>query len=379
MTTTVEHVEAAAESPRPEQDSWLKRMSTLEITPQRVKRRDLMHFSRQMAVFIKAGIPILEALTAITEEMANKRFKKVLEEMAEDLGAGATFASAAEKFPRVFPAYYRGILRSAELTGSLDIALDRLSEYIERDVEARRKVTSALVYPAVVVSLAIVVVIVLAAFVLPRFEKFFKSLDAKLPLATRMLLNTTHFLGTWWWAIVAGIVVVVTGLVLAVRTDRGRTARDRMLLGSPALGDVIRHALLERFCRIFSGMVTAGVPIPEALSVTTGSLNNAVFRKGLDDARAEMLRGDGLARPLARTGLFPAAARQMFLVGEATGTLDDQLETAASYFDRELDYKIKRLTTLFEPAVLIFVGLVVGFVAIALVSAMYGIFRQVHP
>lgn len=357
----------------------LKRIANLEITPQRVKRRELMHFSRQMSVFITAGIPILEALNAITEEMGNKHFKEVLNEMAADLQSGETFATAAEKHKRVFPDYYRGILHSAELTGSLDTALDRLAEYIERDIEARRKVTSALVYPAVVVGLAVVVVVVLAAFVLPRFENFFNQLDAKLPLATRILLHVTHFLRDWWWALLAGVLVVTASAVLATRTEKGKEFRDRLLLRIPALGDVIRHALLERFCRIFSGMVTAGVPIPEALSVTTTSLSNAVFRNGLTEAREEMLRGDGLARPLARTGLFPAAAKQMFMVGEATGTLDNQLETAATFFDRELDYKIKRMTTLFEPAVLIFVGAIVGFVAIALVSAMYGIFRQVHP
>lgn len=359
--------------------SFLKRIANLEITPQRIKRRDLMHFSRQMAVFITAGIPILEALNAITEEMGNKHFKEVLNEMATDLQGGETFATAAEKHKRVFPDYYRGILHSAELTGSLDTALDRLAEYIERDIEARRKVTSALVYPAVVVGLAVVVVVVLAAYVLPRFENFFNQLDAKLPLATRILLHITHFLQNWWWALVAGLVFILAVIVLAGRTERGKEARDRMLLKVPALGDVIRHALLERFCRIFSGMVTAGVPIPEALLVTTSSMSNAVFRVGLTEAREEMLRGEGLARPLARTGLFPAAAKQMFMVGESTGTLDNQLETAATFFDRELDYKIKRMTTLFEPTVLIFVGAIVGFVAIALVSAMYGIFRQVHP
>lgn len=360
-------------------DSWFKKIANLEITPQRIKRRELMHFSRQMSVFITAGIPILEALNAITEEMGNKHFKAVLNEMAEDLRSGETFATAAEKHRRVFPEYYRGILHSAELTGSLDVALNRLAEYLERDIEARRKVTSALVYPAVIIVLAVVVVVVLAAFVMPRFEKFFKSLDAKLPLATRILLDVTHFISTWWWALLAGLLIIVATAILAGRTRKGKEVRDRLLLGVPALGDVVRHALLERFCRIFSGMVTAGVPIPDALAVTTSSLSNAVFREGLTTAREEMMKGEGLARPLARTGLFPASARQMFLVGESTGTLDTQLETAATYFDRELDYKIKRLTTLFEPAVLLFVGAIVGFVAIALVSAMYGIFRQVHP
>src|SRR4051812_16307082 len=173
-----------------------------ELTKQRVKRKELMHFSQQLAVFVRAGIPILEALSGISEEMGNKRFKQILQDISDDLRSGETFSSATDKFPDVFPNYYRGILRSAELTGNLDVALNRLAEYIERDLEARSKVLSALAYPSIVVSFAIVVVVVLTTFVLPRFENFFANLDAQLPLATRMLLNTTHFLTNWWYAIV---------------------------------------------------------------------------------------------------------------------------------------------------------------------------------
>jgi type IV pilus assembly protein PilC len=175
------------------------------------------------------------------------------------------------------------------------------------------------------------------------------------------------------------MVAVPVGIGVAIRTDRGRYVWHRTLLRTPVLGDVIQHALLERFCRVLGSLMEAGVTLTDAMRVTMQAVSNVVFQRGLSDARQAMMRGEGLARPLADTGLFPAAARQMFRVGEATGTLDQQLMGAAEYFDRELDYKIKRFTSIFEPATLIFVGLVVGFVAIALVSAMYGIFRQVHP
>jgi type IV pilus assembly protein PilC len=165
---------------------------------------------------------------------------------------------------------------------------------------------------------------------------------------------------------------------VAWRTERGRAVFDRTLLRLPALGEVVHYALLERFCRVMASMMVAGVPLPEAMGVTTAAINNHKFRVGLTEAREAMLRGEGFAKPLARTELFPSTAKQMFQVGEATGTLDNQLETAAAYFDRELDYKVKRFTTLFEPATLIFVGVIVGFVAIALVSAMYGIYNQVE-
>jgi type IV pilus assembly protein PilC len=349
-----------------------------EITRKKVPRKDLMHFSRQLGAFLRAGIPVLDALEALLEETTNKLFGNILEEMIIALQSGETFGEAASAHPEAFPDFYLGILRSAEMTGNLDTVLDQLSEYIERDVEARRKIVSALVYPAMVMGMSVVTVVVLTAFVLPRFETFFTSFNAKLPLATRLLLDVTHFVSTYWYVIVVPVVAVVVVVILGQRTIRGKAVRDSVLLRMPVLGGVIRFAVIERFCRILTSMVDAGVPLPDALLVITEGTNNDVFRRGLLTAREAMLRGEGLAGPLAETGLFPAAARQMFRVGEETGTLDQQLQIAARYFDRELDYKIKRFTALFEPAVIVMMGLIVGFVAIALVSAMYGIYNQVN-
>jgi type IV pilus assembly protein PilC len=350
----------------------------IEITKKKVSRKELMHFSRQMGVFMRAGIPVLEALEVMTEEMADKVFQRTLAEMADALRAGETFADAAEAHPATFPPFFLGILRSAELTGNLDTVLDQLAEYIERDLEARRKIVSALVYPGIVVVMAILAVIIITGFVLPRFQVFFKSLNAKLPLPTRMLLSVANIFVNEWYVFALLLAALVTVIVLSMTTHRGRTIRDDLILRLPVLGDLVRTAILERFCRILCSMVGAGVPLPEALQVTSAATNNSVFRRGLTSARDSMMRGEGLAAPLASTGLFPSAARHMFSVGERTGTMDDQLETAASYFDRELEYKLKNFTALFEPAVIVFVGLIVGFVAIALISAMYGIFRQVQ-
>jgi len=355
-----------------------KSVLAFEITKEKVPRRELMHFSRQMAVFMKSGIPVLEALEVQTEEMSNKLFQRILAEMADSLRAGSTFAAAAAEHPEAFPPYYLGILASAELTGNLDVVLDQLADYIDRDIETSRKVKSALVYPVIVMIMAILAIVVITAFVLPRFAAFFTSLNAKLPLPTRILMGMANFIRNDWEFIVLFVVVVAAVVTLGIVTERGRAVRDRLFLKIPALGDLIQTAILERFCRILCSMVGAGVPLPEALQVTTDTTTNVVYRKGLSQAREGMMRGEGLAGPLSASGLFPSAARHMFLVGESTGTMDDQLETAAVYFDRELDYKLTRFIALFEPAVVIFVGLVVGFVAIALVSAMYGIYRQVH-
>ena len=380
MSVTQQLEAAAAGGPVAPAAKAKKKKSILqfELTAKKVPRKDLMHFSRQLAVFIKAGIPILDALGAIQEEMGNNFFRGIVDDVIEALRSGSTFADAMAVHDTAFPPYYLGILRSAEMTGQLDTVLVQLSDYIERDLEARRKIVSALTYPAIIAAMSVVVVIVLVGFVLPRFETFFESLDAELPLPTRMLLAVSAFTTGYGLFILIGIAVLLVLIVAALRTERGKMARDRFLLRTPALGDLLRHVVLERFCRILSSMMSAGVPLPDALRVTTGAVSNRVYRKGLAEVREKMMRGEGLAQPLSDSGLFPPSAKQMFRVGENTGTLDEQLNTAAVYFERELDYKIKRFTNLFEPAVLVGMGLVVGFVAIALVSAMYGIFRQVN-
>jgi type IV pilus assembly protein PilC len=350
----------------------------LEITKKKVPPRDLMHFSRQLAVFVKAGIPIIDGLEALASETTNKVFKPALDDIIESLRSGRQFAEAAARHPEAFPPYYLGILRSAELTGNLDVVLDELADYIDRDVDTRAKVKSALMYPAIIAVFAIVVVVVLTVFVLPRFQTFFNSFDAKLPLPTRMLLNFAHFMAGPGIFVFAGLVAGGVGLFFWLQSANGRRTRDRLLLRLPAIGDLMRHVIIERFCRILSSMLSAGVAVPEALAVSAEATNNLIFQDGILTAREAMLRGEGLARPLAASNLFPNAARQMFRVGEDTGTFDQQLSTAAGYLDRELEYKIKRFTALFEPMVILFVGIIVGFVAIALVSAMYGIYNQVH-
>lgn len=354
-----------------------KSILQFEITPKQVKKRDLMHLCRQLSVFIRSGVSVIEALLVLTEETSEKLLKAALEGMRVDLEGGARFSEAAAAHPELFPGYTVEVLRSAELTGNLDEVLDQLGDYLEREIETEQKVKSALAYPSIVFVLAIAVSIVLVVYVLPKFRTFFKQLNAKLPLPTRMLLALAGWIGHW--GILAGgiLVAVLIGLLVGTKTRKGGELKDRFILKIPVIGDLIHTAIVERFCRLLASMTVAGVSLPEAVAVTTAATKNAVFRNGLTQARGAMLRGEGLAAPLAATGLFPGAARQMFAVGESTGNLDEQLQAAANYLDRELDYKIKRFTTLIEPAVILGVGVIVGFVAIALISAMYGIFNQV--
>jgi type IV pilus assembly protein PilC len=386
--TTVEGVEAATDLAavhrllhdrglQPVQVAQKRSALQFELTKKKVPRKELMHFFRQLAVFLRAGISILDALEVVSEEQDNKLFRECIADMIMRLQSGDTFAGAAGAHPEAFPNYYLSIIKSAEVTGNLETVLDQLAEYIERDLDARSKVMSALMYPAVVLLMSIGTVSVLTVYVLPKFERFFAALDAKLPLVTRILLSFSRFISSWYLVIIGTFIAIVVALLAGLRTEKGRELRDKTLLKLPGFGDVLRHAILERFCRILSSMVQAGVGLDVALAVTSEATNNVVYRTKIDIAREAMIQGDGLAEPLAATGLFPASARQMLRVGESTGTLDQQLQIAAVYFDRELDHKIKRFTSLFEPAVIIAMGAIVGFVAIAMVSAMYGIYSQV--
>jgi type IV pilus assembly protein PilC len=350
----------------------------LELTKTRIKSSELMHLSRQLAAFIRAGVPILDAIQILTDESSSRGVQRVMAEIGEDLRAGATLSDAFERHPQDFPDFYRGILRSAELTGRLDTVLDQLSVYIERDLEARRKIKGAITYPAIIIVMSILTVIVLATFVLPKFQVFFVSLDATLPLPTRMLMATTSFIGHMWWLLLGSMVLAVVLPLVGVRFASGRLLWHKILLRIPVLGETVRYAIVERYCRILSSMVSAGVPLNEAMTVARESVKNLVFDRGLRQAYDEMLQGGGLAKPLQATKLFPSTASQMIRVGEETGSLDAQLEVAAEYFERELDYKIKAVTALIEPAVLLVSGAIVGFVAIALVSAMYGIFKTAN-
>jgi type IV pilus assembly protein PilC len=354
-----------------------KSLLKIELTPKKIKPVDVMNFSRQLGAYLHAGIPILDALNALQADTQNPYLKRVLVTVYDSLRAGSSFADAIAEFGYIFPPYYVGILRSAELTGNLDMVLEQLSDYIERDVGVRSAVKSALTYPMVVLAMAAITVTVLTTYVLPKFETFFRGLHAQLPLPTRMLLDFARFLEDWWPVLVGGFVVIVLGSFIYFRTERGRVSRDRLLLRIPAVGGVVQYAVIERFTRILGTMLGAGVPIPEALVASSEATNNRIYQQALSSVRGDVMRGEGLARPLVATGLFPGAAGEMLKVGEQTGTLDRQLEVTANFYEVELQHRLKRLTGLFEPAIIIVMGLIVGFVAIALVSAMYGIFNQV--
>lgn len=355
-----------------------KSWTQLEVTPTRIKAVDLMHLSRQMSAFLRAGIPILDAITTLGEESDKAAVRRVLNALADDLRSGSTLSEAIDKHPADFPEWYRGILRGAELTGRLDDVLDQLSAYIERDVEARKKIKSAMTYPAIVAVMALGTIVILSVWVLPQFETFFSDLNIELPLATRIMLGVSRFMASYWWLVLGVLLLLGLGGWAGTLTSGGKRAWHWLQLRLPVIGDALRYSKVERFTRMLASLVDAGVPLPAAMSVATNSLGSLVFQKSLNGVREAMLSGEGIAGPLAATRLFPGMASQMIRVGEETGTLDTQLGVVAEFYGRELNYKIQRVTTIIEPVVIIVMGGLVGFVAVALVSAMYGVFGAAH-
>ncbi|MDP2709780.1 MAG: type II secretion system F family protein [Solirubrobacteraceae bacterium] len=347
----------------------------IELTPKKVKPVHLMNFCRYLSVFLTAGIPILDALAIIEVDTPDKKLKQVIREISAALRQGDNLATAVAVHGGSLPNFFVSMVTAAEETGQIAAVLGQIAVYIERDIEARRKFKSALTYPSVVVGMSLVAVVVLVTFVLPRFVTFFKDFGAELPLPTRILVAVSEFVAGFGLFVLVGLVLVGLTLVFGTVRGKGRLLRDRAILRMPLSGKVIRFAVVERFCRVLSSMVQAGVPLPVALDLAATGASNRAFAEKLRLARREMIEGQGLSGPLAATGMFPVAAVQMMRVGEETGTLEERLSEISSFYGKEVEHRLKRLTDLLEPAAVVFVGLLVGFVAVAIVSAIYGVFQ----
>jgi type IV pilus assembly protein PilC len=343
-----------------------------------VSLESLLQVTRQLASFSEAGIPAAKGISILSQTADDKKMREILDAILLDIEGGSQFSEAVRQYPNVFPRYYSAILSSAERSGNLTEALSTLNAYLERDLRSKRAVRSAMIYPAVLVSLTIVAVVVLAVFVLPRFQVFFDSLGVKLPLTTRVLLTITHFVQSWWWLFVLLLASGVIAFVVARRNPKGRLQLDRFMLSIPVAGPLVRLVALERFCRVLSTLVRTHVHLPEALELAGNSTGNLVFENAILEARKHVLQGEGLATPLEAAKIFPSAAIQIFRIGEESGQLGSQLNQAASFYSDELDHKLKNFTALLEPATLLIIGGGVGFVAIALVSAMYGVYSGVR-
>jgi len=351
----------------------------VEVTKQKVPLVDVMHFSRQMATFLRAGVPMTEALDNLRQDADNARFKAVLADVLDRVTGGRSVTESLSLHADIFPSYFMALLGSAELTGRMDEAFDQLHSYIRRDVELTRSVRKALIYPCILLGVSVLVVIVIVVFAIPKFAEFFKDFGAELPLPTRMLMSLADFVQSPA-GMITGLVIVVlaVALVVYVRTPGGRRNFHGLQLRIPLIRTVVTYSSTERFTRVLAALLDAGVPLPDALPTAIDCANNLVYKERLAEAMEGTLTGAGFADPLATTDLFPNAVIQMVRVGERTGELSDQLNNAATFYEEELTYAVDKLTAYFEPMMILFIGVVVGFVALAMVSAMYGIYNQVQ-
>jgi type IV pilus assembly protein PilC len=368
---------AAEQSDTPGAAQPVKTKKPLFSVGKSIKSEVVMAFSRQLSSFLEAGISVLDGLEIVAQQTASPQMRIVINDVRASIQRGTSFAAAIDAHPDVFPAFYRAMLTSAEYTGDLDSVLQQLSEYLERDIAAKRQVKSALTYPIIVLVVAFAAMIVMSVFVLPKFTGLYSSLGAQLPLPTRMLIGFTNFMTSYWLLVIGVIAVFITIAAAILGGTRGKSRRDTLAMKLPVIGNLFQLISLERFCRVLSSLSTAGVPLPIAIGLSADSTNNTLFKTSMLTVREALVRGGGLYEPMAETGLFPIAARQMIQVGERTGMLGNQLGKAASYYEREVTFTMKKATELFQPAVILLVAAVVGFIAVAQVAAMYSIFGQI--
>ncbi len=350
-----------------------KTMADYFPTLYHVSRADMILFTRQLATFVGAGIPMSRALATMAEEMSSPLFRRVILGILDDLQRGQNLSEALSRHPTVFPSLYVDLVRVAELTGNLEGILKQLAAYLRRDMNTLRRVRSAMVYPAVILVLAAGVVIILVFFALPAFTRIFAEFNVPLPLPTRILIGIVDFLRAWSLVIGSALTALALAVAVALRTEPGRYARDGLSLRVPVLGPIVASAILDRFARTLAMVLKAGIPLGRTFDAVIAGTGNRVFQRGLGTVKEQMTGGEGFSGPLSRTRLFPPMLTQMIRVGEETGTLDTYLDQAAEFYEEELDYRIRQMTSLIEPVLTVAVGLVVGFIAVSLISAMYGL------
>lgn len=340
---------------------------------QKVKTREIVMFCRQLASFVSVGVPVTTAMRAFAEEAHSRQLRDAYISVVTDLERGMRLSDSFASHPLVFPPIVVDMVRSAEETGSLDRVLRQAARHLEREASARQRIRAAMTYPAIIATLAVIITVGMIAFVLPKFRDLYTSLSVPLPGLLKAMLSISGYVSDHEIGIIVGVVVAVALLWVAVRREEGRYILDSLVLKLPLVGPMVRTAATERFCRTLGDMLQAGVPINQTYAVVLSNLRNRVFRRSLATVGPALAAGEGLARPLANARVFTPAVIQLVRVGEETGTLDTNLAEAADMHEEELDYRIKRLTSMLEPALIIFVGIIVGFVAITMVSSIYSL------
>jgi type IV pilus assembly protein PilC len=334
---------------------------------EKVKLKDLAVYSRQLSVLIDAELPLIQSLGILEEQQKNTYFKHVIKTVKDDVEAGSTLNQAKRKHPKAFDDLYCNLIASGEQSGSLDIMLRRLSEFIEKNVRLRAKVKQAMIYPVAIVIFAITVAIFLLWKVIPVFANIFRDLGAELPGLTAMVVGLSDFVQKYIFFVFAGIVAAVLAFRYYRSTTPGRWSTDRLILKMPIFGPLLYKVAMTRVTRTLATLISGGVPMLESLKITSTTAGNVIIEKEITDARKLVSEGKTMAESFKMSGKFPTMMLQMINVGEATGTLDEMLSKLANFYDEEVDNAVAAMLSILEPILLIFVGAMVG----GLVVSMY--------
>jgi type IV pilus assembly protein PilC len=353
---------------------------------QGVDMRELAVFSRQFATLIASGMPMLRTLRTLEEQTQDEQIRESAAGVRADVEAGSSLEQAMERHPKVYDRLFRAMVRSGEQSGRLDEAMDRIAFQVEKADALRRQVKSAMMYPTLVFGFAVVVLVAIVAFVIPVFAKIFEELAEEhpeeatsLPLPTQICVNASNALTGYWFVIVPALVLLFVGFFKWKKTDRGNELWDRFKLKLPAkIGDVIQKVALARWSRTFSGAVSSGVPMLQAIQLTGDTAGNVVIERAMEDVYASVKRGGTLAGPIEENPVFPPMVGHMVAVGEETGQLEHMLGKVADFYEAEVDAKVKALTALIEPLMIVFVGGMVGFIVIAMYLPMFSIYEHIR-
>jgi type IV pilus assembly protein PilC len=332
----------------------------------KVKADEIVMFSRQLATMVDAGIPILQGLDALSDQVSHPLFKKVLLSVQEDIQHGSSLSAAFAKYPQVFDTLFVNMVKVGETGGVLSAVLDRISGYMEKSLKLQRKVKSALIYPAVVISMAIIITIVLLVKVVPTFAGIYDSLDQELPAMTLMLVNTSEILKKYLIFVVGFFVLTGFGIRQWHKTEKGALIIDDMILKVPIFGDLLRKVAISRFSRTLATLMQSGVPIIESLDIVGKTIGNKVLEDVVAAVKVNVKEGESLAPPLMKSGVFPPMVVRMISIGEKSGQLEKMLLKIAEFYDDQVDAAVEGLTSLIEPLIIGILGVVIGFIVIAL-------------
>jgi type IV pilus assembly protein PilC len=332
----------------------------------KVKQRAVAIFTRQLATMIDAGLPLVQSLEILSAQQEDKVFKNIIREIREDVEGGSTFAGALKKHPVTFNELYTNLVVAGEEGGILDTILTRLANYIEKSEALKKKVKSALIYPATIVGVAVIVVAILMIFVIPVFENLFKSSGQTLPLPTLIVVTLSKLIKKYVVIFIPAMILLFFLFRKYYQTQNGKAVVDRLLLKLPVFGSLFKKIAVARFSRTLGTLVSSGVPILDGLSIVSRTSGNKTIEAAILNARASIREGETIAEPLNRSGIFPPMVIQMISVGESTGALDSMLSKIADFYEEEVDIAVANLTSLLEPFLMVFLGVVIGGVVISM-------------